>query len=129
MEFTRINDEIFLRSKPHMGEDVPFSARRLVWPPPEHAKYTNNPDPHLPTRARPPLLPAQPWKDYDEVYNSLYRFYNDVAWGTDPAHKAEMLGRLRQWGADPSLAHCWSTPSWPRCWEVSTHSLTLDPRP
>ena len=66
IEFERIGEEIFVRSKPHMGLDVPFSARRLCWPPPPHTTYRDNPNPFLPNR-NPPLKSLQVWKNYKEI--------------------------------------------------------------
>ena len=66
IEFERIDDEIFFRSKPNMGLNVPFSARRICWPPPPNATYRNNPNPILVVN-RPPILNLQPWKDYPRV--------------------------------------------------------------
>ena len=119
MEFERIGTEIFVRSKPHMGENVSFSARRICWPPPPHALYRNNQDPYLPIANRPPVLPLQPWKDYHEVRTSLYQFYNDPAWCVDPAQRGEMLDYLRRWGEEPSRANCWPTLPWPDQWKVT----------
>lgn len=66
-----MNEEIFLRSKPHMGLSVPLSARRICWPPPIHTVYRNNPEPALPATDRPPLLPLQTWKNYTELKVTL----------------------------------------------------------
>ena len=119
LEFERIGTEIFIRSKPHMGEDCPFSARRICWPPPQHACYRNHADPHLPINNAPPILPLQAWKDYEQVRSTLYQFYNDPSWGTPPDQRAEMLDFLRKWGERPSRANCCPIVPWPDRWEVS----------
>ena len=70
-EFERIHDEIYVRSKPHMGKNVPYSARRVCWPVPQYAVYRNNTKPTLPESDIPPVLPLQPWKHYRDVEVSV----------------------------------------------------------
>ena len=67
IQFERVEQEIFVRSKPHMGFNVPLSARRLCWPPPRVAWYAATGQPRLPTVNKPALLPLQQWSRYREI--------------------------------------------------------------
>ena len=66
MEFERIGEEIFVRSKPNMGHNVPLSARRICWPPPQSSWYGGQ-HPSLPNVDRPDILPLQVWKNFAEI--------------------------------------------------------------
>lgn len=138
MEFERIESEIFLRTKPSMGDHVPFSARRICWPPPQESWYRGT-HPRVPVQDRPGLLPLQVWKKFNEIrvsymnhivfmcshiifINSLQvsqlNFYNTDAWGTERPYRVEMLNKFRQWGDSPHLVNCWTLPTWPEHFEV-----------
>ena len=66
MEFERIGEEIFVRSKPNMGHNVPLSARRICWPPPQSSWYGGQ-RPSLPNVDSPGILPLQVWKNFAEI--------------------------------------------------------------
>ena len=120
IQFERVGDEIFLRSKENMGLDIPLSARRLCWPVPQHARYPRkNPRPRLPVVNSPSVLPLQPWKDYRQVRRSLLKFYSDPSWGTPPAQRHQMNSLLSRWGLTPHEARGWPQPSWPERWQVT----------
>ena len=143
MQFERVGQEIFVRTKPHMGFKYPLSARRLCWPPPRHAWYASTGQPRLPAVSKPALLPLQQWHRYRELRVSVcfvmtdrshivlsshlhqasqLLFYNELSWGIEPSSRVEMLRHFARWEDDPSNSAGWTLPLWPRRWEVMTHT-------
>ena len=51
------------------------------------------------------------------MQTSLYSFYSDGGWGTDPAHRQEMLTYLRNWGNSPHTSGVWNRAHWIPSWE------------